>query len=717
MTYEQSKYMNGDETASASFAPKTKPQPQGNNLTYEQSKYNDEYQRRNNIAQEGINARQQQVLSEKTPDGSQNTMNRIGGAIKNGWEKVKGVFDKDNGNGNPVVNTESTNQDYTSNIGDREKNLYQNVEDNTQDSLTTLEGQGQDVKNKIENVVPRYDKKTWKSLMTDPNLSWDQKAELVLDALASGGKALTSGQVQQTDKSAINDAITQQYAQNIADRDKRAMNAAIEPIEAANKQYTDLELRMRDTVAGAYIDRYKAAQDATTKQEVLKQLIDDSSVWTSLTPKQKIDMLSYIQALDGNGSLLGMAIQMWAPDLFNKFDEWIKSGKNPKDFKFEEVSRNFTTVSDREIPEDVLTNQEVQKDYIIIPTPMGGTPIVVKRPSGVDMTFGNDLYVQEREAVRQTLMDNYNLTPEQKIKIARDYDGNANNENTLSRGFLEQEIRKDLRMEEEPSNSPESPTKKETQNSTDVNETIDNVKRQVDNKQMSYTQAMEQLKKLEGKASNMAENPVIQKKYSDMVAEYSKGALREGVKSISGSSDLTGEQRLKKLEQLITDYADIIAKDTSLKREVDTQIMVAERMRDYIEPYSANVKSSLGNSLYYSNNGTKIHQTTLDNGGNLVVGKVAFDPNTYNFRNGGDTEAQSMLDYVNQSVDPQNIKKYMDTTNMTDREKKSILVNTPLYKLMTKLVNNQYLKNSKNKDVANKYKDMVAIYTRWNNIR
>ena len=701
MTYEQSKYMNGDETASASFAPKTKPQPQGNNLTYEQSKYNDEYQRRNNIAQEGINARQQQVLSEKTPDGSQNTMNRIGGAIKNGWEKVKGVFDKDNGNGNPVVNTESTNQDYTSNIGDREKNLYQNVEDNTQDSLTTLEGQGQDVKNKIENVVPRYDKKTWKSLMTDPNLSWDQKAELVLDALASGGKALTSGQVQQTDKSAINDAITQQYAQNIADRDKRAMNAAIEPIEAANKQYTDLELRMRDTVAGAYIDRYKAAQDATTKQEVLKQLIDDSSVWTSLTPKQKIDMLSYIQALDGNGSLLGMAIQMWAPDLFNKFDEWIKSGKNPKDFKFEEDLEEGNT----EFYNTPLIEVE------------GGTPFTVKNamenymnnPQGL-LDYINSLGLDPAttlDSMKTKLQDAYTNDAAGEASVA-DYSTMINTINKAKKSLPKPEKQ-----------SKPAVTEEETQlsNSTDVNETIDNVRRQVDNKQMSYTQAMEQLKKLEGKASNMAENPVIQKKYSDMVAEYSKGALREGVKSISGSSDLTGEQRLKKLEQLITDYADIIAKDTSLKREVDTQIMVAERMRDYIEPYSANVKSSLGNSLYYSNNGTKTHQTTLDNGGNLVVGKVAFDPNTYNFRNGGDTEAQSMLDYVNQSVDPQNIKKYMDTTNMTDREKKSILVNTPLYKLMTKLVNNQYLKNSKNKDVANKYKDMVAIYTRWNNIR
>ncbi len=707
MTYEQSKYMNGDENANASFAPKTKPQSQGgNNLTYEQSKYNDEYQKRNNVAQEGINARQQQVLSEKIPDGSQNTMNRIGGAIKNGWGKVKGVFDKDNDNGNSIVDTNgdttdtSGNQDYTSNIGKREKDLYQNVEDNTQDSLTTLEGQGQDVKSKIENVVPRYDKKTWKSLMTDPNLSWDQKAELVLDALASGGKALTSGQVQQTDKRAINDVITQQYAENIADRDKRAMNAAIEPIEAANKQYTDLELRMRDTVAGAYIDRYKAAQDATTKQEVLKQLIDDSEVWTSLTPKQKIDMLSYIQALDGNGSLLGMAIQMYAPQLFDKFDEWIKSGKNPQDFKFEEDLETGNT----EFYNTPLIEVE------------GGTPFTVKNamenymnnPQGL-LDYINTLGLDPAttlDSMKTKLQDAYTNDAAGEASVA-DYSTMINTINKAKKSLPKHEKQPKPTVTEE-----------ETQlsNSTDVNETIDNVRRQVDNKQMSYTQAMKELNGLKEKASNMTDNPVVQKKYTDTIAEYSKGAVREGVKSVSEGKDLTGEQRLKKLEQLTEEYANVIANDKDLKREVDTQVMTAERMRDYIEPYTSAVQSSLGSSLYYSG-GKKVHETTLDNNGNIVIGKNAFAPDTYNFRNGDKTEAKSILDYVVSALKPENIKKYMDTTNMTDREKKSILANTPVYKLMSKLINNQALSKSKDKDVIDKYKDLKDVYSHWNNIR
>jgi hypothetical protein len=144
--------------------------------------------------------------------------------------------------------------------------------------------------------------------------------------------------------------------------------------------------------------------------------------------------------------------------------------------------------------------------------------------------------------------------------------------------------------------------------------------------------------------------------------------------------------------------------------------MTAERMRDYIEPYTSAVQSSLGSSLYYSG-GKKVHETTLDNDGNIVIGKNAFAPDTYNFRNGDTTEAKSILDYIVSALKPENIKKYMDTTNMTDREKRSILANTPVYKLMTKLINNQALIKSKDKDVVDKYKDMKDVYSHWNNIR
>ncbi len=54
---------------------------------------------------------------------------------------------------------------------------------------------------------------------------------------------------------------------------------------------------------------------------------------------------------------------------------------------------------------------------------------------------------------------------------------------------------------------------------------------------------------------------------------------------------------------------------------------------------------------------------------------------------------------------------------MTDREKKSILANTPVYKLMSKLINNQALSKSKDKDVIDKYKDLKDVYSHWNNIR
>ena len=411
-------------------------------------------------------------------------------------------------------------------------------------------------------------------------------------------------------------------------------------------------------------------------------------------------MLSYIQALDGNGSLLGMAIQKYAPELFKKFDEWVKSGKNPQDFKFEE---DLETGSTDFLKTPILTLGD------------GNSMSVYD----VGMKYSKNPQALVDDIVANGL-DPATTIADMKSSLEEAYKNDPYGEGQfLEYGAVLDALNKAQKSLPKPEKQPKPKvTEEETQlsNTTDVNDTIDNIRRQVGNKQMSYTEAMKELNGLKEKASNMTDNPVVQKKYTDTITEYSKGAVREGVRSVSEGKGLTGEQRLKKLEQLTEEYANVIANDKDLKREVDVQVMTAERMRDYIEPYTSAVQSSLGSSLYYSG-GKKVHETTLDNDGNIVIGKNAFSPDTYNFRNGDTTEAKSILDYVVSALKPENIKKYMDTTNMTDREKKSILANTPVYKLMTKLINNQALSKSKDKDVVDKYKDMKDVYSHWNNIR
>ena len=415
--------MNGGETSNASFTPK----PSETTLP--------------------------QTTVEQEPS-VQTTQEPKKGVI----DTVKGWFNKGNKETVPQSDTTTTQEPSQSQttsylpetMGDKEQALYQNVASNNVDSDTKLQEQGQGKKEAIENVIPRYNKKTWVGLMSDPNLSWDQKAELVLDALASGGKALTSGQVQQTDKRAINDAITQQYAQNIADRDKRAMNAQIEPLEALNKQQTDVELRLRDTPVSAYIDRYNAEQSAETKKQVLEALIKDKGTWSRLDERQKMDTLSYIQALDGNGSLLGMALQEFGPDVL----KWLKSMTkgNGENVSGEETpggetpSGNFILPPDRKLTDAELEAdqklEEKKRNYVVIPGVGGKPPLVVRKG---DRVWQADSETKERELAVNAILENYNLSPEEKIRYARLCDGEIPGENLGSMGLIELAVRRGIK--------------------------------------------------------------------------------------------------------------------------------------------------------------------------------------------------------------------------------------------------------------------------------
>lgn len=217
-------------------------------------------------------------------------------------------------------------------------NMYNDISTNvpsTEDTAYSLKKKGETVAGNIDAARPRHSVMTsLTDILKNPEMK-GKALPYILDVLANSGLAATSNQKQKTALGNINEVLNEQYAKDLADKNTRAMNAEIEPQEAAIKEFTDLELRLRDTAANAYIDRYNASQSAETKRMVLEQMINDADVWASLGPEDKIDLLSYVQALDGNGSLISMAIQMWAPELMDRIDaiingEPIFGGKSAK---------------------------------------------------------------------------------------------------------------------------------------------------------------------------------------------------------------------------------------------------------------------------------------------------------------------------------------------------------------------------------------------------
>ena len=725
MTYEQSKYMNGNENANASQTPDFSKKVNQDRKNYFTGNWK-------SLSSDGLEDKPQVAtpnfdeLQAQRKQIAQDNKNNLGN-IAQGTQ-----FGQTNPTFTPVETKEQADSYLPETMGDEEKSLYQNVEGNDVDSDTKLQEQGQGKKEAIESVVPRYDKKTWKSLMADPNMSWDQKAELVLDALASGGKALTSGQVQQTDKRAINDAITQQYAENIADRDKRAMNAQIEPLEALNKQQTDVELRLRDTPVSAYIDRYNAAQSAETKKQVLEALIKDKGTWSKLENQQKMDTLSYIQALDGNGSLLGMALQEFGPDVL----DWLKSitkgnGENTdtSNASTEAITIDGVQVNTRPgATVDQNDYNENPDNYMVFPAYGGNSPVVLKKLTRVRFAVDNAGAKADREWVRQYLANNPSLSPEEKIAYAQEYEASM----PPAFRFLEQQVKLDMEKsgEKNPSlQGTEVPVDKmkasqdakalqtRKDNATEVNGAVDRLKREV-GKTKNNKQALEELRNLNEKALNMEDTGVITKKYEDAINEYRKGAIREDMSSITKNKSMRAEEKLERLEGLVTENGDILANDKDLKREVSVQKTNLEFDRDYREPYNEGV----GN-VAYSKSGSSKSPTkyVITDDGDLNVlssgQKKTYKTSDFGFNLHNDNVYAELLNFIDENSKVDKVRQY--SPDMSDKDIAVWYKGTPMYKFVEKLANNKILKGKaeNNPALKDKYDSIMKSYSNWANIR
>lgn len=708
MTYEQSKYMNGDEKGNASFAPKPSE------------------------------TTQPQITNEQEPS-VQTTQEPKKGVI----DTVKGWFNKGNKETVPQSDTTTTQEPSQSQttsylpetMGDKEQALYQNVASNDVDSDTKLQEQGQDKKEAIESVVPRYDKKTWKSLMTDPNLSWDQKAELVLNGIGGALSAADTGQVQQTDKKRMNDVITQQYAQNIADRDKRAMNAAIEPLEALNKQQTDAELRLRDTPVSAYIDRYNAEQSAETKKRVLEALIKDKGTWAKLDEQQKMDTLSYIQALDGNGSLLGMALQEFGPDVL----KWLKSitkgnGEEGDNTSPTPTTRNFATVGEYEIPDDVLTNPDRNKDYVAIPVGGNKPPLVVRRGTsyGVAGPITNadaKRYAEEVEAAFNAIMGNDALTPEQKIALARDVDGLTGKNEVIfqAKDGVERKVRAALGVGDTGKPKPDvSPSDQKTRkdNAQAVQTEINNIQSQVTSGSMTPSDAVKKIDALASKMENMDDGTgLIALKAQNLMRDYVMQDIKGYVESNARNPTKDASTSLRMLEKMVQQYGDKIAQDPKLREKVDNMYTKYRYQENYIDPFMKNV----GQGVYETRGPSGIpgDRWRIGSDGQIwdmdpynLSGKYKpIDFATYQWDTNKNAKATAItaLTSVYDKANPETVKKNMGSVPIEGQGE--VFRETPVFKFMENLVKDENFKNKAyavNKSGAFIHPDMKSMYDKIN---
>ena len=481
------------------------------------------------------------------------------------------------------------------------------------------------------------------------------------------------------------------------------MNAQIEPIEAANKEYTDLELRMRDTVAGSYIDRYKAAQDTETKQQILQQLIDDSDTWARLSVDKKIDLLSYIQALDGTGSLLGMAIQKYMPDLFKKYDEWLKNGNSAKDFDIEEELANssFYNAPLIEIEgETPFTVKDAMKNYG--DNPQGLIDYITSL--GLDpATTLEDMKIKMKDA--------YDVNDQTSFTDVADYNG------------MLRTIKKAQKLKPTPTPSNEQPvsegvseginTLERQQNATDVQNKLNEIQYNVTSGKWNPERALAQIDALSEKANNM-EDPsgILGARKKSLEKEY----VMKDIEAYTEDPFISGDEKLARLDSMGKKHSERIANNPDLQKKMDSMLTQYRLQTSVVDPYMEKAGNELAEGVALGNDG-KIYMRTKKGDKEISLATVNWG------KESDRKQAENIMQALYEKADIGTVQSNMP--NVPSKELGTMFRETPVYKQMASIVkdrNMQTLTTATDNNGKPKYPNMKAIYDNmdkrlkmWNN--
>lgn len=224
------------------------------------------------------------------------------------------------------------------------------------DVMTDVNEQGKVANQAIQNAeMPRYKPMTIRDIVSNPEYEGIRDyliADRVSSALSQGMGRLGGvdlGIESQADK--YNDEQLEAYSERVADRDKRALNAQLDALEAGNAQQVALETSLADTIANTYIQRYKSEQDAITKRKVLEQMLADSdTLFGGLlggeNGDEKVLNLATLMGLySGDFSITTDLIRKYAPSLMASAEQFI-ADITGKPFGNAQPRNNNTGVTD-----------------------------------------------------------------------------------------------------------------------------------------------------------------------------------------------------------------------------------------------------------------------------------------------------------------------------------------------------------------------------------
>lgn len=610
----------------------------------------------------------------------------------NTYQNLRTKYDEANA---PKLQEEGeTPYDPTSEMGKDEKKVYNETHQTQPDLTKTVNETGEKTKEAMEDVIPHNSVKTWKDIFTDPQFE-GKRGSYLLDTLGGVLSAAGTGQGQSTAMNRMNRTLEDNYASNIADRDTRAMNAQLEGLEAANAQQVALETNLADTMANTYIQRYKAAQDAKTKREVLNQLIEDSdelfnSVFKGEDGEEKLFNLASLMGLyAGDFSLSQRLIQKYAPQLLEKFDAWLEG----KGFGSDGDPKKKDTVTSEPMqspggtytidPQDVVDNPD---KYIEIPLSMGKTMIVKRWGTYLeDGKINIGLPKEEIDAVEDALMNNANLEDSERLAIALDWAGKGR------AGVTEWEMKQKMKTRDEnakaAADAEDAQKKKEEMFLTSVQ-----------NIYKSDQKPQEKLDALSKLNTDGITNPIALNLYDTIAKENNTKVAMSKKGAIETDDSLDSGGKAKQMRSLLETYGQYMS--PAEIGEINKKIQDYDYLYTTIDPYQKKADEYIRKtSTEQTDRVGGAKWVTLDKDGNFVhnsnktQGSTVVNPSTENFKNRDGTQyVQLMLDLSS----PESLMNMMP--GETTEEKQENFKNTVEYKIMAKLLNNKTLEESANEE-------------------
>lgn len=564
----------------------------------------------------------------------------------------------------------------------KNQNALQTAYGQTPDLIKAGVETGDKASKSIQNVdVPRAKMMNYADIIRNPEME-GQRANWILNSLKSGLASALSGKDYQSNLNKYNQAMAENYAQNVASRDTAATKAAVEDIEAGNKAEMGKQVQMSDSVMENALKRYGLLEDTETKRQVLQQLMKDAvqnptaSVWKDLNADEQLAVMSLMQVYNGDYTLGSMLLQKYGDD--------------------------FMAIIDGLMNKLGLTGDKKQGGGSNGPTPSQAITL----STGEQVDPAQVKTKEEKQKIIEDILNDNTLNPQQKYKKAQQFDqttqvlGGVNGTYNVANKDISEGVGWGV--------------EKQLNDTNDFTKAIDDINIKLNAGKISGQEALSKLNELEGKYDTISD-PVgmYRVQLNGLIRDAQSAIVTEEIKGIMDNPELDSVSKKEYLKDIQTKYPGYVAQDPSLKKDIDNQLTSLNFNIVYQDPYVKNFTSDFTKSVGVGKKDKYNKSFKIKNDGNIEVYDV--DGKKIGFVNFNENPAsvkyEDVINYIKNNTSIENVRKSMGG-NLTNEQLAFTFKTSPIYKVLQRAATGTMTQHYP--EIS---KELYNIYNSWENLK